>query len=639
VSIRFKLTMGFLAILLIGNSILSVVAVGYLSRVWLEEVQTRVRLDLNAAMAAYQGHIDQVAHYLEAASIDPRWAEGIASNNEAELARLVDAVRSHGGLDIVNLVGPDGRLLCRRQEGERGDDLAADPLVSACLAKRSMVGGAVVVPAGRLERESRELAERARLRLVPTAAARATADTERSDGLVIGAAVPLQKPEGGLQGVLLGGNLLSGRFDMVDAIRDQVFPGGGTVTVFLGDLRVSTNVLNEDGSRAVGTRMSEAVHEAVLERGEVWADRAFVVSDWYITAYEPIRDPAGGIVGALYVGLPEAPFAARKRTITAVVMAIVGGATLVSLILVVVVTQLVLRPVGRIIDMSHRVIAGDLNARVGIRPAGEMGVLCRAIDAMGEAVAERERQLKETTRQQISRSEQLAAIGRLAAGVAHEINNPLTAVLTFAHLLRDKSNMETQDRQDLELVIHETTRAAEIVRGLLDFARERPVQREALDINEVIRQTMRLVRSQKQAKQVKVIEDLAQDLPRLTGDRNQLQQVLVNLSLNACEAMPEGGTLTVRSRGEPGQLVIEVIDTGHGIKPEHVDMIFEPFFTTKAVGKGTGLGLSVSYGIVLQHRGTLEFDTEVGKGTTFRMTLPVTDAAGKQAAEEPSTHE
>jgi len=631
--------MGFLAILVIGNSILSVVAVGYLSRVWMEEVQTRVRLDLNAAMAAYQGHIDQVAHYLEAVSIDPRWAEGIASDNEAELARLVDTVRGHGGLDIVNLIGPDGRLLCRRQDGDRGDGFAADPLVSACLEKRSMVGGTVVVPGARLEREGRDLAERAKLRLVPTAAARATADTERSDGLVIGAAVPLRGSKGELHGVLLGENLLCGQFDMVDAIRDEVLPDGGTVTVFLGDLRVSTNVLDEDGSRAVGTRMSEAVHEAVLERGEVWADRAFVVSDWYITAYEPIRDPAGRIVGALYVGLPEAPFAARKRTITAVVMAIVGGATLMSLVLVVVVTQLVLRPVGRIIDMSHRVIAGDLTARVGIRPAGEMGVLCKAVDAMGEAVAERERQLKETTRQQISRSEQLAAIGRLAAGVAHEINNPLTAVLTFAHLLRDKSNMETQDRQDLELVIHETTRAAEIVRGLLDFARERPVQREALDINEVIRQTMRLVRSQKQAKQVKVIEDLAQDLPRLTGDRNQLQQVLVNLSLNACEAMPGGGSLTVRSRGEPNHVVIEVVDTGHGIKPEHVDMIFEPFFTTKAVGKGTGLGLSVSYGIVLQHRGTLEFDTEVGKGTTFRMTLPVTDAAGKQAAEEPSTHE
>ena len=160
---------------------------------------------------------------------------------------------------------------------------------------------------------------------------------------------------------------------------------------------------------------------------------------------------------------------------------------------------------------------------------------------MADAVAEREKQLKQAIRQQVTRAEKLASIGRLAAGVAHEINNPLTGVLTFAHLLRDKPNMDAQDREDLDLIIHETTRAAEIVRGLLDFARERPVLMEPLDLNDVVRRTVRLIANQKKFEHIVIEELLQDDLPEVRGDMNQLQQVLLNLSLNACTAMPKGG--------------------------------------------------------------------------------------------------
>jgi two-component system NtrC family sensor kinase len=241
---------------------------------------------------------------------------------------------------------------------------------------------------------------------------------------------------------------------------------------------------------------------------------------------------------------------------------------------------------------------------------------------MAEAVADREEQLKAATRQQMGRSEKLASIGRLAAGVAHEINNPLTGVLTFAHLLRDKPNMEDQDRQDLDLIIHETTRAAEIVRGLLDFARERATIKEPLSINDVIARTIRLIRNQKAFDRIQFEECFATDLPDVDGNMNQLQQVFLNLSLNACEAMPKGGTVRINTFGRDGRVVVEFVDNGCGIKAEHFDKIFEPFFTTKPVGKGTGLGLSVSYGIVDQHGGTLEVESEEGKGTKFTMTLP-----------------
>jgi two-component system NtrC family sensor kinase len=300
--------------------------------------------------------------------------------------------------------------------------------------------------------------------------------------------------------------------------------------------------------------------------------------------------------------------------------------TLVSLGLIYAVAMLMMRPVGRIVAMSRKLIAGDLTARVGIRPPGELGLLCQAIDAMADTVARRETQLTQAVRQQVSRAEKLASIGRLAAGVAHEINNPLTGVLTFSHLLRQKPHMREEDLQDLDLIIHETTRAAEIVRGLLDFARERPILMEPMDMNDVVRRTVRLIANQKKFEHISIEEDLRDGLPEVCGDMNQLQQVLLNLALNACTAMPNGGRLTITTTAGNGHVILGVADTGCGIKEELLERIFEPFFTTQPVGKGTGLGLSVTFGIVEQHNGSLEVQSKEGQGSTFTISLPALDS-------------
>jgi two-component system NtrC family sensor kinase len=524
-------------------------------------------------------------------------------------------------------------VICRARNRQKGDDISADPLIASALRERQPLTGTVLFSRERLLVEGSDLADRARFTLVPTPAARPTEERIRCEGMVVAAAVPVVDAQGKLLAVLYGGDLLNRRHEIVDAIKQQVFPHEvykgkaiGTVTIFEGDLRISTNVTMDDGQRAVGTRLSESVAEEVLDRGGRWAAPAFVVNDWYITAYEPICDPAEKIIGVLYVGLLQAPFAHQRSVISAVFLAIVVAATAASLVLLFVANELVLRPIRSVVAMAQKVIGGDLSARVGLRPPGEMGVLCRAVDSMAHAVAEREELLKLATQQQIGRSEQLASVGRLAAGVAHEINNPLTGVLAFADMLREKENMDEQDRQDLDLIIRETVRAREIVRGLLDFARETPSRKTHLNVNDVIRETMRLLGKREAFQNVVIVEDLADDLPPVNGDRNQLQQVLINLSLNACEAMPSGGTLLVSTSAAHGRILVTVTDTGCGIKRTQLDQIFEPFFTTKPVGKGTGLGLSVSYGIVQQHGGTLEVESQEGKGSTFTIALPCADA-------------
>ena len=629
-TIRFKLTTTAIAVILVANSLLSFMTLLYLNHVWMREVQTRVQRNLNVASAAYSNHLEVMAALLRATARDRALAAVLEQRDEKELAGVLRELTGPAGLDFVVALDAAGKALCRSNGGQRGDDLSADPLVASVLRTGKPARGTVVLSRARLALEGAKLAERASIQVVPTEAARPTRDTVRTDGMVAAVAAPVLNEQGQLQAVLYGGDLLNRQYELVDAIqqqvfRDEVYQGKqiGTVTIFLGDLRISTNVKTEDGSRAVGTQLSAPVCEAVLDGGETWSAPAFVVNDWYITAYGPIKDPGERVIGAMYVGLLQAPFAHQRNVISGVVLTLVIGATLASLVLLVFATELVLRPIRHVVVMAQRIIGGDLSARVGIQPPGEMGVLCRAVDSMAHAVEERQELLKQATRQQIGRSEQLASVGRLAAGVAHEINNPLTGVLAFADLMRDKPNMDAQDREDLELIMRETKRAREIVKGLLDFARETPQVKTQLNINDLVRQTTLLLGKRDAFQNIQLVESLTERLPEVHGDKNQLQQVLVNLSLNACEAMSQGGTLLLATSRADGRIVIEVTDTGCGIRREHLDKVFEPFFTTKPVGKGTGLGLSVSYGIIQQHGGTLEVESQEGKGTTFRILLPV----------------
>ncbi len=634
-TIRIKLTIWFIAVILLANAALTFMTVLKVGRVQIEEVQTRVRLDLNSARVVYNNRVEAIGDFLHGLVLSRKFPDALETGDFSALGPLMDRALETGRMDLLWLVGPEGRTVYRAGGASlRGDDLSSLVIVGKALENKEEIQGSMIVPRDILEREGRGLETIAYMRILPTTAARPSDKTEETDAMVAGAALPIFDDSGRLAGVLFGGQLINRRFEIVDAIREETFKHQtydgkevGTATIFQGDLRIATNVLTQEGHRAIGTRMSEKVYEKVIERGEVFADRAFVVNDWFITAYEPIRDPAGRIIGALYVGLLERAMNRPQRLVLKVFIPLAATITLVTVVLLFFIIRHLLEPIERIVAMSDRVVQGDLTARVAIRPPGEMGHLCAAIDAMAEAMAEREERLKQATREQIGQSEKLASIGRLAAGVAHEINNPLTGVLTFASLMRTKKNMDEQDIGDLDVIIRETTRVREIVRGLLDFARESPSIQQPLQINEVIANTLRLVRSQKDFRKVTIQERLAENLPLVRGDKNQLQQVVLNLSLNACEAMEGGGTLTITTAAENGRVILRVADSGHGIKPELLDRIFEPFFTTKPVGKGTGLGLSVTYGIIQRHGGTIEIESAEGAGTTFTITLPAADAA------------
>jgi two-component system NtrC family sensor kinase len=234
-----------------------------------------------------------------------------------------------------------------------------------------------------------------------------------------------------------------------------------------------------------------------------------------------------------------------------------------------------------------------------------------------------------------ARGEKLASVGQLASGVAHEINNPLTGILTFSSLLRQKLPDGSQDAEDVDLIIRETKRCAGIIKRLLDFARDKPPEKKFADLNQIIEDTVRIVERQAHVRDIEIALDLDRTLPPIWIDADQVKQVVMNLLINAQHAIEDKGTITVRScraleakRAEPDAAPVPmvefaVIDTGCGIPENNLRRIFDPFFTSKAVGQGTGLGLSVSHGIVQAHGGLIEVDSKVGEGSTFRVFLPI----------------
>ncbi|MHB8951401.1 MAG: sensor histidine kinase [Pirellulaceae bacterium] len=630
-TVRFKLIMMAIAVILTANSILSLVGVHYLGHIWLAEIQDRTRAHLGSADAAYANQVERVRDFLQATSLDHFLTQAVSREQDQAMRQSLDRMYAAGHLDFLTLLDAAGQVRYRPANPDlQGDRLMHLSLVRQALEQKTTTAGTILLTADQLAAEGPKLSAQASFRLLPTPAAKPTRDQLRTEGMVMAAVVPIQDDSRQVIGMLFGGRLLSRRNDIVDQITSEVFAAQypepttiGTVTIFQQDLRIATNVLDSGGQRALGTRLSRPVFDAVLVRGETWSAPAFVVNDWYITAYRPIRDPAQRIIGALYVGFKRAPYVHRRNMIMITFLGGVLVATLVILALLLLVTNWVLHPIGKILDMCHRVIEGDLAARVGIRPPGEFGDLCQTVDDMAHALQEREQKLEHATKQHIGRSEKLASIGRLAAGLAHEINNPLTGVLTFAHLVRDRQPPGGQDREDLDLVIHETQRAAEVVQGLLEFARERPTTKRAIDVNAIIQRMVRLVENQKEMRKIHIEPIFGADLPEILGDANQLQQVVLNLFLNAAAAMPQGGILTIATRADETHVMISVADNGCGIKPEHLDKVFDPFFTTKPVGQGTGLGLSVSYGIVEQHGGSIELESEVDMGSTFTIRLPL----------------
>ena len=665
-SLRFKLLALALGPLLLAVPILVGILVAWGAVYYDRLLITKVQSDLAVA----HGYFDQVKLGVGARVASLAGSEHLARTlrerpGAAALAEQLREMRQQLGLDFLILLDGNGMVRAASGGPAAGTSHAGWEVV-----RRALSGHAEtevdIFDAEQLAAIDPRLAERARTNLIPTRNAQPTGRGEETRAMLMHAAAPLAssaRPGGAGAGVLVGGLLLNKNLDIVDRINEIVYPEGslplgsvGTATLFLDDVRIATNVRLFEGVRAIGTRVSAAVRHTALELGRTWLDRAFVVNNWYVSAYEPIVDSRGKRVGMLYVGYLEEPFQrARGFALAAVAMLFaitVAVAALVSLRL----ARHVSQPVERMHGTMSAIEAGQVDARVagagtGFDNEDELAELAahfdRLLDRLAEQtdalqrwgreldskVAERTRELAQandtlrSAQQRLVMSEKLAAIGQLAAGVAHEVNNPVAVIQGNLDVLRETLGNEAEPVIDeIRLIQDQVFRIRLIVTKLLQFARpaEYAGYLEPVRLDQVVQDSLVLVAHQMKKSQVTVTQSLRATRP-VSVNRNELQQVLINLMVNALQAMPAGGTLHLETgdREENGVWggYVAVADSGLGISPADRERLFDPFFTTKTTD-GTGLGLWVSLGLVQRYGGRIDVDCPPAGGSVFTVWLP-----------------
>jgi two-component system NtrC family sensor kinase len=648
-SLRTKLLLSFFIFIAISAIVTCWVGVRLIGDEIIRRAQNQVRIDLNSAREVYREELEQVRDVVRLTAVRFFMKESLLNGDMDLMTSELERMLEREALDILTITDKNGTVVFRARNPEAyGDSQSGNEIIAAVLARKAVVASTEILSRQQLMRDSGRLAEQVRMRFVPTPKAKVRPEGEETSGMMITAAAPILGSDGSLIGVLYGGKLLNRNFEIVDRVKDIVYKGEkykgtdtGTATIFQDDLRISTNVRRSDGTRAIGTRVSKEVYDQVIGQGVPWIGRAFVVNEWYITAYEPIRSITGHIIGMLYVGMLEAPYVDLRSR---VVLTFLGIAALTLgglLVLVYFATTNIIRPLRELLLATQRVARGDLAHRLATKSRDEIGQLAQSFNTMTEELQRATNRYEALTRtledkvraktkeleeaqDQLVQSAKLTSLGKLSAGIAHEINNPLTSILINSHLLEEKLEGDHDLKENLKLIIDETTRCSSIVKGLLEFSRQNPPEKELADVNEVVDKTLMLLRSQVLVSQVEVRRHLDSDLPKIMIDVNKIKQLFTNVILNGLEAMSGGGLLSIFSRMSPDRRFVEIEfrDTGSGISDEELKKIFDPFFTTKGTG-GTGLGLSVSYGIVEQHNGTIDVRSEVGKWTDVTICLPV----------------
>ncbi len=650
-SLRARLILVYVFILGVGGIITSFIGSLIVESTIMNQARSKVKHDLKTAHMVYNNQLLLIKQAINMGATGNRIRQYLYNNERERLINRLEQIRLDVEIDFMTVTDANGRVILRLTQPDNiGDDVSNIQVIKAALSGKTAAGTEILTKQ-MLINEDQKFANQAHFRLIDTPRAKPTEKTEETSGMALMVASPIFDNNGKILGVLYGGHLLNRNFKIVDRVWELVYKGEkyrdqnvGTVTIFQNDLRISTNVRTDEGKRALGTRVSEEVYDAVLTRGEIWSARAFVVNDWYISEYEPIKNLNDEIIGILYVGVLEKAYVSTRNNVITTFMLIASIGFIMIVGISYLMTRSITKPLSEMVEVTKSIAMGDLNREVKIVSKDEIGELAFSFNKMLGSLKKMHAELEEwgkTLEQKVKsrteelgamqntlmQSQRLAALGKLAAGIAHEINNPLGGILVLSSLVLEDLKEDDPHRENLQEVIKQTMRCRDIVKGLLQFSRQEKGKTEYVNVNDVLNSTLSLIEKQAMFHDIDVIKNFEQDLPMILGDQSQLQQVLINIILNAVQAMKEIGKLTIDTYhdNKNDMVVIDVNDNGCGIPEDALDRIFDPFFTTKEVGEGTGLGLAIAYGIVTKYQGRMTVKSKVEEGTTFTIKIPVVD--------------
>ncbi|MFT5224669.1 MAG: two-component system NtrC family sensor kinase [Polaribacter sp.] len=659
-TVRYKVLVLVLFPILLMMPIALVLAIYWGANFSYEQLYMKVNTDLSVSHDIFERIKRDYLNTLGKTADSYTFRSELAGGDSETLQQQIDQLKIEHSFSYIQLIDVYGQSLHSLNQQENGINSRLSSAFKAAQTGKSSVGVEIF---SATDLEQLRLAEQVRLPLIETPRARATKKVIEDRGMMIRALYPITDADKNVLAILDAGVLLNSNFSFVDVIRDLVYgPGSlikgsiGTVTVFLDDVRINTNVPVQTGERALGTRVSDEVRTIVLDQGETWINRAFVVNDWYISSYEPIIDIDGNRVGMLYAGFLEAPF--RQSLINALIALVLLFLILMGLtsLVAVIGAKSIFKPIERMSSVVHATREGK-DLRIGkIESKDEIGALANEFDVMLDLLNKRKLQIQSwanqleqkvdertselkiknseltstiavltKTRQQLVIAEKLAALGELTAGVAHEINNPTAVILGNVDVITAEMGPLLEPVQDeVDLIIEQIYRIKDITTNLLQYAKPDAYAgyMNEIDVNQLIKETSKLV--QHLRSEISYTLELSLDASILVCiNRQELQQVFVNLMTNSIQALPDiNGLVTLSSKnfGDKG-VQITVKDNGVGMDIDSTSKVFNPFYTTKTQGEGTGLGLSISYGLVRRYGGNIEVVSDLNSGTEFIITL------------------
>jgi two-component system NtrC family sensor kinase len=638
-----RIFLNFVLVIVLFGLLAAAVGAILIDRSTLNEAQRRVSLDLRSAWSVIQGELDGLELFLTALSGGKRVHEAFQQPDSAELRALLELARRQSRFDFLSLVDTQGRVILRTSAPyHTGDYLTQDPVVRKAL-KGETISGFAILDASRLQAEGGGLEEKAFMVFEPTPKAKFRAKTSESAGMALVAATPVDDETGARKGVLYAGILLNRNHALVDKIRSIVFEDRlynhkqlGTVTVFQWDSRVATNVTLANGNRAIGTRVSEAVYDKVLENNQHYYDRAFVVNEWYLSAYDPICDIEGKVIGILYVGVLAKQYDDLKRELWTLYGLFSLGAVIIVLGLGLIFSRRLTGSITRLAKATGEIAQGKLDMQVP-EPStdDEVRDLTKAFNFMAERLRQREERLKQTNGELEQANQSLHVVNRnyldMLGFVSHELKNTLGVIYTSAKALTMAAIGQLSASQET-LVLNITKsieKAVSMTRKYLDLSRiekgELKVTLKPMDmIKDVVAPLLEEFRETMESKAVVLSNELPAAIP-LKGDRDLLQVVYKNLIDNALKYGRQGGTIKLTFTSTAETLQFAVWNEGENLSEEQMAQVFDKFVRLRrreGLAQGTGLGLFITKEIIHKHGGDIWARCEQDRWVQFVFTLP-----------------
>ena len=676
-SIKWKLTLANVMLPILTMTLATTFAIYTIDSFILHQAQNKIINDLNSAHAIYQSNLRCLKEKINCAATSYPLIKALIEDDQVTIKRELQNLSRSETLTFLTLTDSSGNVIMRANHPDFLHDKPPLSLIAEALNGKPKVSTEILT-IKELNQENPNLSHLTNIKLISTPKARKTELTNLDNCMLLIAIWPVYSPKGNIIGSLYGGKLLNRNNLIVDKIKtvifsDTAFSGQdiGTVTIFQNDVRIATNVKNSVGNRAIGTRVSQEVYDKVVINRQKWTDRAFVVNNWYISAYEPIYNSRDEVIGILYVGMLEKPFNSFRNNVIVILVAILIIGALLTLLMVFFSARSFSQRITDMKDELRKVATGQFKTKVKIQGNDELSQLAISFNEMiitlhnrDEAIEQLHKELEnkvfqrtseletrnleltemkhhllemmgdkkainfrleeslqhlQQAQQQLVRSGKLAALGILVAGVAHEINNPINIISGNLELLEMDPDIKNHFATEIELITLQTSRIKKIIGNMLGFAQVRQTSLKEIDINEIIKQVITPLQPQVKTLHISFETRLLARKP-LVSDEAGLTQILTNLFCNSIQAMPDGGHITVTTREAQGGIEIIISDSGCGMTPQQVENMFNPFYSTKA--EGTGLGLAIGYELLHSLGGDINVESKLQQGTTITIILP-----------------